>query len=175
MYNELPQLAFGESEMNKPSFGLVVLFAAAIGSGIVGGIFYAFSSFVMAGLARIPPAQGVAAMNSISVAVINPSFMIAFVGTGILCLGVSVGSFFLWNQPGAKFALAASLVYLVGCIGVTAFINVPLNDQLASWADAAQAVAFWPRYLAAWNLWNHVRSVSGIVSAALFTAALCQS
>jgi len=85
-----------------------------------------------------------------------------------------VGSFFLWNQPGAKFALAASLVYLVGRIGVSAFFNVPLNDRLASLADAAQAVAFWPRYLAEWNLWNHVRSVSGIVSAALFTAALSQ-
>src|SRR5262249_4852807 len=116
----------------------------------------------------------VAAMNSMSVAVINPSFMTAFMGTGILCLGVSVGSFFLWNQPGARFALAASLIYLIGCVGVTAFFNVPLNDRLASLGDTAQAVAFWPSYLAAWNPWNHVRSVAGIVSAALFIVALCR-
>jgi uncharacterized membrane protein len=111
-------------------------------------------------------------MNSINAAVINPSFMAAFVGTAILCLGVSVGSFFLRNQPGARFALAASLVYLVGCVGGTAFLSVPLIDRLASLADTVQSVAFWPRYLAAWNLWHHVRPVSGIVSAALFIAAL---
>ena len=172
MYNELPRPAFGESEINKMSFALVLVFAAATGSGIVGGIFFAFSSFVMAALGRIPPAQGVAAMNSINVAVINPSFMTMFAGTGTLCLGVTVGSLVRWNQPGAKLALAASLVYLVGCVGVTAFCNVPLNDRLASLADAAQAVAFWPRYLAVWDRWNQVRSVSGIMSAGLFTLAL---
>jgi uncharacterized membrane protein len=160
--------------MNKPSFMLVVVFAAAIGSGIVGGIFYAFSSFVMAALARIPSAQGVAAMNSIIVAVINVSFMTVFMGTAILSLVAGVASLLMWKEPGAKFALAGSIVYLLGCFGVTMIFNVPLNDRLASLADTAQAVAFWPRYLVAWNLWNHVRSASGIVSAALFTAALSQ-
>jgi uncharacterized membrane protein len=51
---------------------ITLVFIAAIGSGIVGGIFYAFSSFVMPALGRLPPEQGVAAMNSISVTVINP-------------------------------------------------------------------------------------------------------
>lgn len=47
--------------------------AAAIGTGLVGGIFYAFSSFVMTALGRISPEQGVTAMKSINVVVINPS------------------------------------------------------------------------------------------------------
>ena len=35
---------------------------AAIGCGLVAGVFFAFSSFVMKALARLQPAQGVAAM-----------------------------------------------------------------------------------------------------------------
>jgi uncharacterized membrane protein len=160
--------------MGKSSFAFAVVFAAAIGSGIVGGIFYAFSSFVMTALSRIPPAQGVAAMNSMSVAVINVSFMTAFLGTAILSLVVGVASPFLWNKPGAKFALAGSAVYLFGCVGVTMIFNVPLNDRLASMGDTMQAIAFWPSYLASWNLWNHVRSLAGILSAVLFTLAVSQ-
>lgn len=34
--------------------------AAAIGAGLTAGIFYAFSTFVMAALGRIPPEQGIA-------------------------------------------------------------------------------------------------------------------
>jgi uncharacterized membrane protein len=69
-------------------------FAAAIGSGVVGGIFYAFSSFVMAALGRLPSAQGAAAMNAINVTVINPTFMIAFMGTTLVCLVLAGGSLF---------------------------------------------------------------------------------
>jgi uncharacterized membrane protein len=148
-------------------------FIAAIGSGIVAGIFFAFSSFVMAGLGRIPPVQGIAAMNSINVTVINPSFMSAFLGTGILCLVVGVRSLFLWNQ-GAKLVIVASLLYLVGSFGVTLVFNVPLNNKLASIADPAQAVAFWPNYLAAWYIWNYVRTAAAALSAVLFTAVLCR-
>ena len=174
MQNERLQQVFGGNDMPKTSFFNVIIFLAAIGSGIVGGIFYAFSSFVMPALARIPAAQGAAAMNSISVAVINPSFMAAFLGTAFLCLIVGIGSLFFWNQPGARFALAASVVYLVGCIGVTFAFNVPLNDKLAALADTAEAAVFWPHYLAGWNPWNHVRSVAGVLSAALFTVSLWQ-
>jgi len=158
--------------VDKTPLAIGLVFVAAIGSGIVAGIFFAFSSFVMAGLGRIPPAQGVAAMNSINVTVINPSFMSAFLGTGLLCLVVGVRALFLWNQGGAKLVLVASLVYLVGSFGVTLVFNVPLNNKLASIADPVQAVAFWPNYLAAWNTWNHVRTAAAALSAVLFSAVL---
>ena len=75
----------------------ILTFAAAIGSGVVGGIFYAFSSFVMAALGSLPSAQGAGAMKAINVTVINPVFMLAFMGTAVLCL-----------------VLAGSLIDLVG-------------------------------------------------------------
>jgi len=41
-------------------FALTLL--VAIGCGIVGGVFFGFSTFVMKALARLPAAQGLAAM-----------------------------------------------------------------------------------------------------------------
>jgi len=149
----------------------VLVFAAAIGSGLVAGIFYAFSSFVMAALGRLPAEHGAAAMNSINVTVITPSFMILFIGTALLGLLLGGGSLFWWSHPGAKLVLAASLLYVIGCFGVTMMFNVSLNNRLAA-GDAVQAAAFWPRYLEVWTIWNHVRTAAPILAAILFTAAL---
>jgi len=146
-------------------------FAAAIGSGVVGGIFYAFSTFVMAALGSLPSAQGAGAMKAINVTVINPVFMLAFMGTAVLCLALSGASMIWWGRPGAILMLAASLLYLLGCFGVTMLFNVPLNNQLAAVAPAQEA-ALWSRYLDVWTLWNHVRTMASIASAILFTAAL---
>jgi uncharacterized membrane protein len=67
--------------------------------------------------------------------------------------------------------LAASLLYLLGCFGVTMLFNVPLNNQLAAVAPAQEA-AVWSRYLDVWTVWNHVRTMASILSATLFTAAM---
>ena len=155
--------------MSRLIFALV--FIAAIGSGIVGGIFYAFSSFVMRGLGRMPPEQGAAAMNHINVTVITPSFMLAFMGTALICAIILIASLFWWGQFSGKLMLAASLLYLVGSIGVTMVYNVPLNNQLAA-GSAAQHAELWPHYLNVWTMWNHVRTVASIVAAILFTIAL---
>ena len=150
----------------------VTTFAAAIGSGVVGGIFYAFSTFVMAALGSLPSAQGAGAMKAINVTVINPVFMLAFMGTAVLCLVLAGASLVWWGRPGGMLMLAASLLYLLGCFGVTMVFNVPLNNQLAAVAPAEEA-ALWSRYLEVWTAWNHVRTLAPIVSAILFTAALC--
>ena len=146
-------------------------FLAAIGSGVVGGIFYAFSSFVMAALGRLPSAQGAAAMKAINVTVINPVFMLAFMGTAIVCLVLAGASLMGWGRSFGILILAASVIYLVDCFGVTMLFNVPLNNQLAAVAPTEEA-ALWSRYLEVWTAWNHVRTLAPILSAMLFTAAL---
>ena len=87
-------------------------FAAAIGSGVVGGIFYAFSSFVMAALGSLPSTQGAGAMKAINVTVINPVFMLAFMGTAVLGLVLAGASLIWWGRPGGMLIVAASLLYL---------------------------------------------------------------
>jgi uncharacterized membrane protein len=90
------------------------------------------SSVVMNALARLPPAQGIAAMQSINITVVNPSFFGVFFGTAVLCLYLAGRSLFSWNQPGAPLVFAASLLYILGTIVVTIALNVPLNDALAA-------------------------------------------
>ena len=110
-------------------------FVAAIGCGLVAGIFFAFSTFVMKALARIPSAGGIAAMQSINVVVINPWFMGAFFGTALACLVLVVSSLFRWNDSNAIYLLIGSLLYLIGTIAVTMVFNVPRNDALARQAE----------------------------------------
>jgi uncharacterized membrane protein len=149
----------------------ILTFAAAIGSGVVGGIFYAFSTFVMTALGRLPSAHGAAAMRAINVTVINPVFMLAFMGTGVLSLLLAGTSLIWWGRPGGMLVLAGSLFYLLGCIGATLLFNVPLNNQLAAVAPAEEA-ALWSRYRDRWTVWNHVRTLASVLAAILFTAAL---
>ena len=47
---------------------------SALGCGLVAGIFFAFSTFVMKALTHLLPGQGIAAMQSINVAVIIRGF-----------------------------------------------------------------------------------------------------
>jgi uncharacterized membrane protein len=151
----------------------VLIFAAAIGSGLVAGIFFAFSSFVMAALGRLPSDHGIAAMNAINVTVINPLFFLAFFGTAALCLAASAGSVLRWTTSSGTLVLLASVIYLVGCIGVTMLRNVPLNNALAAVTmGTPEAAALWTRYLDEWTLWNTVRTVAPVISAVLFTVAL---
>ncbi|RWL94538.1 MAG: DUF1772 domain-containing protein [Mesorhizobium sp.] len=143
-------------------------FIAAIGSGVVGGVFFAFSNFVMAALARLPVPSGIAAMNSINVTVITPTFMTALFGTGLICLVLIAAVLFGWSQSGSYWLLAGAVIYFVGNPIVTMVFNVPLNDALAAVDPAStNGAAVWANHLSQWVMWNHVRTVTAIVAMAL--------
>jgi uncharacterized membrane protein len=146
---------------------------ALLGSGLVGGIFFAFSSFVMKALADLPAAEGIRAMQSINVVVLNPSFLGAFIGTALLSLVVVGLALTGWYRPSTAFFLAGATLYLLGTFLVTAFGNVPLNDQLAGvTATDPGAREIWEHYLDRWTMWNHVRTISSIAAALLYTLGL---
>jgi uncharacterized membrane protein len=148
-------------------------FIAAMGSGVMAGLFFIFSVCIMAALGRLAPASGIAAMQSINVTIINGMFLSVFMGTAVISVLLIVGWFFSWAPSGGVFVLAASLVYLVGIIGVTMVFNVPMNDALAAVRpDSAEGATLWQDYLQRWTMWNHVRSVAGLGALALFIQAL---
>lgn len=152
---------------------LLMTFVAALGSGLMAGTFFAFSVFVMGALARLPPDQGVAAMQSINVVVINPAFLATFLGTGVICVVLVVTALAGRHEPQALWLLAGSLLYLVGTLGVTMFRNVPMNNALARLpADQQEAARYWPRYVATWTFWNHVRAAASLAALAAFILAL---
>jgi uncharacterized membrane protein len=148
--------------------------AAALGSGGVAGFFFAFSVCVMRALGRLPPDQGIAAMQSINMVVLNPWFFTAFFGTAAVCILLAVFSLVTWSASHAIYLLAGSLLYLAGSIFVTMAFNVPLNDALAGVnPHSAAGAAVWTRYRATWTAWNHVRTAASFGAAALFIAAVC--
>lgn len=147
---------------------------AALGSSVVAGFFFAFSVCVMRALGRLPRDQGIAAMQSINVAVLNPWFFTAFFGTAAVSMILAVLALFTWTASGARSLLVGSSLYLVGSIFVTLACNVPLNDALAAVnPHSAEGAALWTRYLANWTAWNHVRTAASFGAAALFIAAVC--
>jgi uncharacterized membrane protein len=157
----------------------VLTLAAALGCGLVGGIFFAFSTFVMAALGRLPAGQGAAAMQAINVTVLNPGLLGLFLGTGVLCVALPAASLLGWGpgwgQAGGGLRLAAGLIYLLGSIGVTMAFNVPLNEALAKASpDAPETAGLWARYRAGWIPWNHARTAASALAALLFMAALVQ-
>ena len=146
--------------------------AAALGSALVAGVFYAFSTFVMRALARLPPAQGIAAMQSINVVVINPAFLGLFLGTAAVCVALAGVTIAGWTTR-PWLLLGGALAYLVLTLGVTMACNVPRNATLARLdAGSPDAETAWRRYVAEWSFWNHVRTAGGIVAALLFSLAL---
>ncbi len=146
---------------------------SALGSGVVAGIFFAFSTFVMSALGRISSEQGISAMQSINVAVLNPAFFSVFFGTALTCFVLAIAAFYRWEDTAMLFVLGGSALYLVLTIGVTIVANVPLNDALAAVKPAsAEGHALWTRYLTEWTAWNHVRTAAAIVAMALFIAAI---
>lgn len=150
-------------------------FLAAIGFGLIGGLFFAFSAFVMTALGRLPPAGGISAMQSINIAVLNPLFFAAFFGTAALCLLLAIAALVRWASPGAAYLLAGSLLYLLGTILVTIMVNVPLNNELAAVkADSPTGASSWQRYLRVWTAWNHVRTVAPLAAAVCFIMALIE-
>ena len=146
---------------------------ACLGAATVGGVFFAFSSFVMKALAQLPASQGVAAMQRINVVVLNPGFLALFVGMAALAAACSAASFLPWAVPRSPLLLAAGLLYLGGTFAVTGVFNVPMNERLARLGCASpEAAAYWPAYVQRWSRWNHVRAAASIASAACSAAAL---
>lgn len=150
-------------------------FAAALGCGLLAGVWFAFSAFVMDGLSRLAASEGITAMQSINRTAVTPPLMIALFGTAALCLWTGVWALRSWGDDRAALVLAGSALYLIGTIGVTVAANVPRNDRLALLAPGDPAAATpWEAYVRSWTAWNHVRAATSLAAAALLIAALTQ-
>ena len=149
----------------------IVLIATTFFTGIVAGLFFAWTISVMNGLAKLPDKEFILSMQSMNREIQNPIFFIFFFGTAILlpiCAFISYrgslnSSFWLIFIP--------MLLYLIGVMMVTIFKNVPLNNMLDSFvldsSTLEQIDVVRRKFEAPWNRWNLVRTISGMLSFAL--------
>jgi uncharacterized membrane protein len=149
-----------------------LLIAAAVGAGLIGGLFFIFSNTIMKAFDKLPAAGAIASMQRINEVILNPVFFLAFFGTALICVALLVPYISRLGQPGAVLACSGALLYVLGSIVVTMVWNVPLNNKLAAIpASASDLAAQWQAYRVPWTMWNHVRTVACLLAAAAFALA----
>ena len=150
-----------------------LLWFSAVGCGLLAGLYFAFSTFIMTALGRIDQAAGISAMNAINTVIVQSLFMPIFLGSTLSSLALAALALFRWDEPGAALWLAGGMLYFVGMFVITAAFNVPLNNALMGVAPAShEAATLWARYLTDWTWWNHVRTIASTAAFVLFVAAL---
>ncbi|MEG3791802.1 anthrone oxygenase family protein [Lysobacter sp. CCNWLW3] len=153
----------------------VLLWTGAIGCGLLGGLFFAFSVFIMSALGRIAPASGIAAMNAINRVILRSLFMPLFWATTLAALALGGIATMHWDRPGSAAMLVGGAAHVLGMFVCTVALNVPLNNALAAVDRAGEAaLPVWQRYLRDWTRWNHVRTLGCTVASAMFVLALVE-
>ena len=151
-------------------FSLAVL--AALGSGLIAGLLFAFSTAVMRALQRLPPEHGMKGMQHINVVILNPVFLATFLGTALLSVLLAASSLLVGSGPAGPWLLGGAVAYLFGTFGVTMVVNVPLNNRLAATESSApEGPAAWALYVEKWLRWNHLRTLLGAVAMLCFILA----
>jgi uncharacterized membrane protein len=153
----------------------MVMFGAVVLTGLSAGLFYAWSVSVIPGTQKVLDTTYLETMQSINRAILNPAFFFIFFGSVIF---LSIASIYEFHDNKWVFGilLTASITYLIGTVGVTAFGNVPLNDQL----DALQLMelsqekimVFRKFYEDNWNRLHMIRTVFSVLSFLLVTLAI---
>jgi len=146
----------------------VALLIAAVGTACVGGAVVAFSLFVMPALNRLAPAESIRAMQSINLRAERPPFGLAILAPFFASVGLAIAALVNWSAA-SPWVLAGAALYILVGLGVTAVVNVPLNNRLArtSGLDAAT----WAAFERPWVRANHVRSVGALLASAAFVVA----
>jgi uncharacterized membrane protein len=137
------------------------LVAATVTSGLVAGLFAAWSYAVMPGFARLPDGAFVAAVQQTNAAILNPVFGVLFAGAVVL---PAAAAGLHLSGPGRAVLpwVLVGLVLHLAVLGVTVGVHLPLNDRLAAAGDpatAADAAALRAGFEATWVRWNAVRAV----------------
>ena len=154
----------------------LTLALATLTTGLVAGVFYAWSVTVVPGLAALPDASYVAATNAMTRKIANPLFFASFLGAvPFLILALALH---LRRPRSERFRLVAlaCVLYIGGGFLVTMIVSAPMAYQLAAVdPDAPTRVLAEARdaYEGTWNFWNWVRTVfSTLAFVALIGACL---
>jgi uncharacterized membrane protein len=145
----------------------LMLGGATLTTGLVAGVFYAYSVSVDPGLAAQSDASYVATMQEINERIQNPLFFASFIGAVLFLLAALVVH--LPRLRSSRFLLIslACLLYIGGGFLLTAFINVPMNNQLATVDPEAPALVLSrarEAYEGPWDFWNGVRTIFSTVA-----------
>lgn len=136
----------------------LALALAMMGAGLMAGVYFAFSAFIMRALDQLGAATAADAMNAINRVILRSWFMTLFFGSTLLYAVLAGVALFHPEMAGRWLVFSAGLIYLVGMFLCTALFNVPLNNRLAHSNRADNdAAEDWADYSIRWIRWNHLR------------------
>ncbi|QSB03954.1 DUF1772 domain-containing protein [Natronoglycomyces albus] len=146
------------------------LLTAMLTSGLLAGLFYAYSISVMPGLGRADDTSFIVSFQGINEAIINGWFMASFIGGPLLTI-VAIGSHIPGEHRDLLPWLVAAAAAHVSTFVITGRVNVPLNNALAAAGeDSTPHSQARERFETRWNRWNNVRTLTSL--AAFFCLAV---
>lgn len=144
----------------------VTTIVAAVGCGLVAGVFLAFSLSVLPGLALLPVPDAIAAMQRFNAAILNPAFLTLFVGTAVLSTAAAVLTA-TTGRGSPALVVAGAVLYVLGCFAITVTVNVPLNDAVATVDSGSPAgTEAWQSFTEKWTRWNNIRTLAATAACA---------
>lgn len=149
----------------------ILIIAAALGSGLVAGTFFAFSTFVMKALGETPGTGGIDSMQRINKVILRSAFMPVFTGTAILSVVLAAWGFVALDLARTVVLSAGAVLYVVCTFVLTIRFNVPLNTALDR-AKPEEAEKIWREYLIDWTRWNTIRTFCAALAMVCFGMAL---
>lgn len=142
-----------------------------VGCGVTAGVLLAFSVSVMPALRHQPPSTAIASMQQMNVDIVSPVFMMFFLGSAAAATVAAAASIRSGHDAKLLIALGAAL-FVIGCVGVTIAVNVPMNDALAAVDPGSSSGAqLWSDYLTKWTRWNNARTVAAVAATTVLTVA----
>lgn len=149
----------------------VSLGAAALATGLMAGVYFAFSVAVMPGLGATNDETFVRSMQSVNEKILNGWFMLAFFGALLL---PALAGVLLFRDGGMRAVVVwviAAVVLYAATIGITSGVNVPLNDKLAAAGDTGFTAAR-EQFETVWVRWNAVRALLALGACGCLVRAL---
>lgn len=156
------------------SLGMTALIVALLASGLLAGLYYSYAVSVMPALGAFDDRTFIDVMNKINVVIVNPPFMLTFLGSvgftalaGAFCLKPDARPVLIWVGIG----LALNIISLV----ITSTINVPLNNKLAAAATSTapgDLATLRAQFESTWVHWNVIRGLANTAAAGVLAWAL---
>jgi uncharacterized membrane protein len=157
----------------------ILLILTTLFSGLMAGLFYSWSISVTPGLAKIGDENYLKAFQSMNRAIINPVFLIVFMGLVIMLLMLT---YLYYNSPAPSqswFIISAMVIYLLGVMAVTIFGNIPMNNTLEvlqiETINHEQMTSFRLGFESKWNKLNMIRTISSSFSFTFLILASLQN
>ncbi len=151
-----------------------IFFITVLMTALSAGFFFAWSVSVILGTKKVGDFTYLETMQNINREILNPVFFIIFFGSLITLLITTYLQFN--NKPVFWLVLASTIIYLIGTFGITAFGNVPLNNELdllnITKLSLLELKNFRTYYESTWNQYHNIRTISGMISFTLLLISI---